>query len=546
MTKQIINVPDLGGADEVEVIEVCVAVGDIIKKEDSLLVLESDKASMEVPSPYAGKVIALLVKEGDKLKQGAAILEVEVEQQGEAVKAEPVLENAADQKAPAKDSSKQESPAKPAPVVVVQSANEVIAVPDIGTTDAVQVIEICVKAGDVVAEGDSLIVLESDKASMEVPSPKSGKVLAIKIQEGASVKQGDAILELQVEGTVAVVEANPSAAVPAAKEAAPQLTEPKQVTEQYKTITGMTENRPTGEVYAGPAVRKMAREIGLDLVLVPGSGPRGRIQKEDVKAFIKDALKNRSAGNAASGAGIPAIPEIDFSQFGDIRVEALTKLHKLTAANMHRSWLNVPHVTQFDEVDITEMEEFRNSMKAEAEKAGVKLTPLAFILKACAAALKANEKFNASLHADGNNIVYKNYVHIGIAVDTPAGLMVPVIRDVDKKSLLELAAESNELAQKAKDRKLKPMEMQGGCFTISSLGSMGGTGFTPIVNAPEVGILGVSKLDIKPRWNGKEFEPRKMLPLCLSYDHRAVNGADAGKFMVFLNNAMSDIRRLSL
>ncbi len=541
MTKQIINVPDLGGADEVEVIEVCVAVGDVIKKEDSLLVLESDKASMEVPSPYAGKVISLLVKEGDKLKQGAAILEVEVEQGSETVKSEPVPEK------PTAPSKPEAATKQAVPVAAVQSVNEIIAVPDIGTTDAVQVIEICVKVGDVVADGDSLIVLESDKASMEVPSPKKGKVLAIKIKEGDSVKQGDAILELQVEGTAAALEASPSAAMPSAKAAAPQLTEPKQVTEQYKTITGMTENRPTGEVYAGPAVRKMAREIGLDLVLVPGSGPRGRIQKEDVKAFIKDALKNRStAGNAVSGAGIPAIPEIDFSQFGEIRVEALTKLHKLTAANMHRSWLNVPHVTQFDEVDITEMEEFRNGMKTEAEKAGVKLTPLAFILKACAAALKANEKFNASLHADGVNMVYKSYVHIGIAVDTPAGLMVPVIRDVDKKSLLELAAESNELAQKAKERKLKPSEMQGGCFTISSLGSMGGTGFTPIVNAPEVGILGVSKLDIKPRWNGKEFEPRKMLPLCLSYDHRAVNGADAGKFMVFLNNAMSDIRRLSL
>jgi pyruvate dehydrogenase E2 component (dihydrolipoamide acetyltransferase) len=406
-----------------------------------------------------------------------------------------------------------------------------------------------VKPGDVIAEGDSLVVLESDKASMEVPAPKAGKVLALKVKEGDSIKQSDFIVELQVDGGAVAAPVAPSLPTPAL-DARQGIVEPQQVREQNIPVTGMTESRPTGDVYAGPAVRKMAREIGLDLVLVPGSGPRGRIQKDDVKAFIKDALKNKLptavSAVAASGMGIPPVPEIDFSQFGDVRIEPLSKMHKVTAANMHRSWLNVPHVTQFDEADITDLEEFRNNIKAEAEKAGVKLTPLPFLLKACAAALKANPKFNASLHADGENIVYKNYVHIGIAVDTPAGLMVPVIRDVDKKSLFELAAESSDLAQKAKERKLKPAEMQGGCFTISSLGSMGGTGFTPIVNAPEVGILGVSKLDIKPRWNGKEFEPRKMLPLCLSYDHRAVNGADAGKFMVFLNNVMSDIRRLTL
>jgi pyruvate dehydrogenase E2 component (dihydrolipoamide acetyltransferase) len=538
MTKEIIHVPDLGGADEVEVIEICVAVGDMIKKDDSLLVLESDKASMEVPSPQAGKVISVLVKEGDKLQQGAAIFEIETEASASVVAATPVAE-----KAPIENPVKQ--PVVTAPEKNTQASTEAIAVPDIGTTDAVQVIEVCVKVGDVLAEGDSLLVLESDKASMEIPSPKAGKVLAIKVQEGASVKQGDAILDLQVEG-VSVKQEKPPLPMPA-EEARQVMTEPKQVSEKYQTITGMTENRPTGDVHAGPAVRKMAREIGLDLVMVPGSGPRGRIQKSDVKAFIKDALKNKlPTAQVTSGSGIPAIPTVDFSQFGEITIEPLTKLHKVTAANMHRSWLNVPHVTQFDEADITDLEEFRNGLKAEAEKAGVKITPLPFLLKACAAALKANPKFNASLSADGENLVYKNYVHIGIAVDTPAGLMVPVIRDVDKKSLFELAAESNELAQKAKERKLKPVEMQGGCFTISSLGGMGGTGFTPIVNAPEIGILGVSKLDIKPRWNGKEFEPRKMLPLCLSYDHRAVNGADAGKFMVFLNNAMSDIRRLVL
>lgn len=545
MTKEIIKVPDLGGADEVEVIEVCVAVGDMIKLDDSLLVLESDKASMEVPSPLAAKVTAVLVKEGDKLKQGAAIFEVEIEATLEAtvVPEKVVSEVSVAQVA--------ETVAEPVPVttpVAVSSISELIAVPDIGTTDEVQVIEVCVKVGDDVKEGDSLIVLESDKASMEIPSPKAGKITAIKTKEGASLKQGDAILELLVAGNAISVSA--PAVVAAAPEAKRIITEPKEVIEQHQPVIGMTESRPTAEVYAGPAVRKMAREIGLDLVLVPGSGPRGRIQKDDVKAFIKSTLKNKSPASAANQAGsamgIPTIPEIDFSQFGDVKIEALSKMHKVTATNMHRSWLNVPHVTQFDEADITELEAFRASIKVEAEKAGVKITPLPFILKACVAALKANPKFNASLHANGEDIVYKNYFHIGIAVDTPAGLMVPVIRDVDKKSIYELAAESNELAQKAKERKLKPAEMQGGCFTISSLGSMGGTGFTPIVNTPEIGILGISKLDIKPRWNGKEFEPRKMLPLCLSYDHRAVNGADAGKFMVFINNALTDIRRLVL
>lgn len=542
MSKEIVTVPDLGGADEVEVIEVCVKVGAVISKDESLLVLESDKASMEVPSPLAGKVVSIKVKEGDKVRQGAAILEVEVEAAvAQAVPQEvPVIVDA-----PKPEATTVETVKAVAPPIV--SSNEIVYVPDIGTTDAVQLIEVCVKVGDAVREGDSLVVLESDKASMEVPAPKAGTVVALKVQEGASIRQGDAILELQVEAAAVATLADVPALPTPALDAKQGFTEPRQVSEQYKPVTGMTENRPTGDVYAGPAVRKMAREIGLDLAIVPGTGPRGRISKDDVKAFIKDALKNKlPAAPVAGGMGIPSVPEIDFSQFGPIGIEPMSKLHKVTAANMHRSWLNVPHVTQFDEADITDLEEFRNSIKAEAEKAGVKLTPLPFLLKACVAALKANPKLNASLHADGENVVYKNYYHIGIAVDTPAGLMVPVIRDVDKKSLFELAAESAELAQKAKERKLKPAEMQGGSFTISSLGSMGGTGFTPIVNTPEVAILGVSKLDIKPRWNGKEFEPRKMLPLCLSYDHRAVNGGDAGKFMVFLNAALTDIRRLVL
>jgi len=299
------------------------------------------------------------------------------------------------------------------------------------------------------------------------------------------------------------------------------------------------------EVYAGPAVRKLAREFGVDLTAVKGSGPRHRILKEDLQSFVKSSLRS-GAPMATGGSGIPPIPAVDFAAFGEVEIQPLTKMDKLTAASMQRSWLNVPHVTQFDEADITDMEIFRAELKAEAAQRGVKLTPLPFLLKACATALKDNPRLNASLAADGENIVYKQYVHIGMAVATPAGLLVPVIRDVDQKNLWELAAETAELAQKAKERKLKPNEMQGGCFTISSLGSMGGTGFTPIVNAPEVAILGVSKLAVKPVWNGEEFEPRKMLPLALSYDHRTVNGADGGSFMTQVVSILADIRRLLL
>ncbi len=551
MATEIIKVPDLGGADEVEVIEICVAAGDVIAAEDSLLVIESDKASMEIPAPAAGKVLSVLVKEGDTVKEGEAILELEiaVEEQSKITSAteKPKSESDPDHSLDKSDKAVLATQDE----VISSSTVELIKVPDIGGSDAVELIEICVAVGDVVNEGDSLVVLESDKASMEIPSPLGGTVVSLKAEEGTSVREGDALLELEVHGEggeviVPVVVSDTPMPTPA-EDAQKGFSEPIQVSEQFQPVTGMTEGRPSSIVHAGPAVRKMAREIGLDLVMVPGSGPKGRIQKIDVKTFIKDALQNKvPAAVATTGAGIPAIPEIDFSRFGEITIEKLSKMHKVTSANMHRSWLNVPHVTQFDEVDITDLEGFRKDLKSEAEQVGVKVTPLPFLLKACAAALKANPKFNASLHADGENMVFKNYIHIGIAVDTPAGLMVPVIRDVDKKSIFELAAESAELAQKAKDRKLKPDEMQGGCFTISSLGSMGGTGFTPIVNAPEVGILGVSKLDIKPRWNGSEFEPRKMLPLSLSYDHRAVNGADAGKFMVFLNSVLADVRRLAL
>lgn len=551
MTIEKIKAPDLGGADDVEVIEICVKVGDEVAAEDSLVVLESDKASMEVPSPMAGKVSRILLKEGDSLSEGGDILELEVSSAAEPLtEAEPAHEETAKQAlAETNDiASTQTSEATTSATSV-----EVIHVPDLGGADEVEVIEVCVSVGDEVAENDSLLVLESDKASMEIPAPFSGKILSLKLKEGDKVSVAQVLGEMEVSAAQLAPAAEPAIAPAPAQEA---QTAPKTIAavEEQRRAQKVNERisdlSPSESVYAGPAVRKLARELGVDLAQVTGTAPKGRIVKEDVQNYVKN-LVQRKGGAAASatvtsGAGIPAIPEVDFTKFGEVDVQAMSKLHKITSANMHRSWLNVPHVTQFDDADITDLEAFRKGMKAEAERKGVKLTPLPFLLKAAAAALLAEPRFNASISHDGESMVYKKYVHIGIAVDTPAGLVVPVLRDVDKKNLWQLAAETAELAQKAKDRKLKPAEMQGGCFTISSLGGIGGTGFTPIVNAPEVGILGVSKLATKPVWNGSEFEPRSMLPLALSYDHRAVNGADAGRFLTYLSAALADIRRLLL
>ncbi len=547
--KETIAVPDIGTDEAVDVIEIAVAVGDTIKPEDTLIVLESDKASMEVPSPAAGKIVEIKVKVGDKVTQGAPILVVET-----GVIATAETKNAtkdAAKKAPAKTA---EAPAEK-PVakkntgpVASKNSIETIDVPDIGGSENVDVIEVNVATGAQLAEGDTMIVLESDKASMEVPAPKAGIVRALKIKVGDKVSAGSPILELEISTPATNAAASSTATVDKSAATSAPAAEIKSAT--ATPAPSIASNAPpkvvvaSGEVYAGPAVRKYARESGIDLTKVKGTGPKNRIQREDLKAFIKNLIENR--GSATSGSGIPPIPDIDFAKFGEIEVQPLSKLSKLTATNMHRSWLNLPHVTQFDDADITELENFRASLKDDADKRGVKVTPLPFLLKACAIALRAHPKFNSSLLNDGEHIVFKKYAHIGIAVDTPAGLMVPVVRDVDRKSIWELAAETAELSQKAKDRKLKPDEMQGGCFTISSLGNIGGTGFTPIINAPEVAILAVSKLAVKPQWNGKEFVPRKMLPLSLSYDHRVVNGADAGRFFTFLTELLADIRRLVL
>ncbi|WP_370981544.1 pyruvate dehydrogenase complex dihydrolipoyllysine-residue acetyltransferase [Agaribacterium sp. ZY112] len=523
-----VSVPDLGGADSVDLIEMCVAVGDEVAEGDSLIVLESDKASMDIPAPAAGKVLSISVKEGDKLSQGDAIL---VLASGDAAPAEAA--------APAAPEA-----AAPAPAA---SAELAVDVPDIGGSENVDVIEICVAEGDEVNEGDSLIVLESDKASMDIPSPASGKVLSLHIKEGDKVSQGSAILVMQAEGQAPAATPAP---VTSGASPAPQLAHvsPEPVKHDRTVEASPKEIQSSGsEVYAGPASRKLAREMGVDLTLVQGTGPRGRISKDDIKAYVKLALQSKASGPAvAIGSGIPTPPEVDYSQFGEIELQKMSKIKQLTAEAMTRNWLNIPRVTQFDDADITDVEAFRKGMKAEAEKAGVKLTPMPFIIKAAAAALQAEPSFNVAMHNDGEHIIQKKFIHIAIAVDTPRGLMVPVIRDVDQKGVYQIAQELIELAGKARDGKLKPNEMQGGCFTISSLGPIGGTGFTPMVSTTEAGILGVSKAAMKPIWDGKEFQPRLMLPLSLSYDHRAVNGSDAGRFLTYLSAVLGDVRRLLL
>ena len=530
-------VPDLSGAEDVDVIEVLVKAGDTIAEGDSLIALETDKASMEVPAPKGGVVKAVHISEGGKVNEGDLLLDLEV------AGAAPAEAPAA--AAPVSDPAPAAAPA----AAPVSGGIENVLVPDLSGATDVDVIEVLVKDGDTIAEGDSLIALETDKASMEVPAPKGGVVKSMKIKEGDKVNEGDLLLELEVVGAAPAAEpaaATPAPTAPSAAAPAPAAA-PAKAAATTDLVALEQKNR---SVHAGPAVRAIAREFGVDLTLVSGSGRKGRIVKEDVQAYVKGALKKLAeapaGGTVTGGSGIPAIPAVDFSKFGEIEKVKLSKIDKITRDNMSRCWLNIPHVTQFDDADITELEAFRKEMKDEAAKQGVKLTPLPFLIKAAAVCLSRHQKFNASLDADGEHIVYKKYVNIGIAVDTPNGLMVPVIKDADKKSIYELSLEANELAAKAKDRKLKPNEMQGACFTISSLGGIGGTGFTPIVNAPEVAILGVSKADIKPRWNGKEFEPRLMLPLCLSYDHRAINGGDAGRFLTEMNGLLSDVRRLLL
>ncbi|EIO3983479.1 pyruvate dehydrogenase complex dihydrolipoyllysine-residue acetyltransferase [Vibrio vulnificus] len=522
-------VPDIGG-DEVEVTEILVAVGDSIAEEQSLLTVEGDKASMEVPAPFAGTLKEIKVAAGDKVSTGSLVMIFEVAGSGAAAPA-PVAAAA-----PA---------AAPAASGAGTPERKEVNVPDIGG-DEVEVTEIMVAVGDTVTEEQSLITVEGDKASMEVPAPFAGTVKEIKVAAGDKVSTGSLIMVFEVAGAAPAPAAPAQAAAPAAAPAAKPAAAP--------AATEFEENNDYA--HASPVVRRLAREFGVNLAKVKGSGRKSRILKEDVQAYVKDALKRLESGAvaAASGKGDGAAlgllpwPKVDFSKFGETEVQPLSRIKKISGANLHRNWVMIPHVTQWDNADITELENFRKEQNAiEAKKdSGMKITPLVFIMKAAAKALEAFPAFNSSLSDDGESLILKKYVNIGIAVDTPNGLVVPVFKDVNKKGIYELSEELMVVSKKARAGKLTAADMQGGCFTISSLGGIGGTAFTPIVNAPEVGILGVSKSEIKPVWNGKEFAPCLQLPLSLSYDHRVIDGAEGARFITYLNECLSDIRRLVL
>ncbi|KQA18454.1 pyruvate dehydrogenase complex dihydrolipoyllysine-residue acetyltransferase [Vibrio metoecus] len=523
-----VQVPDIGG-DEVEVTEIMVKVGDVVAEEQSLITVEGDKASMEVPAPFAGTVKEIKIAAGDKVSTGSLIMVFEVA--GAAPVAAPVQAAA-----PA---------AAAAPAV---AALKEVQVPDIGG-DEVTVTEIMVNVGDSISEEQSLITVEGDKASMEVPAPFAGTLKEIKVAAGDKVKTGSLIMVFEVAGAAPVaapVQASAPAAAPA-QAAAPAAAAPAASGE-------FQENHEYS--HASPVVRRLAREFGVNLAKVKGSGRKNRILKEDVQSYVKEALKRLESGAQAtvSGKGDGAAlgllpwPKVDFSKFGETEVQPLSRIKKISGANLHRNWVMIPHVTQWDNADITELEKFRqeqNAMEAKRDT-GMKITPLVFIMKAAAKALEAFPAFNSSLSDDGESLILKKYVNIGIAVDTPNGLVVPVFKDVNKKGIYELSKELAEVSKKARGGKLTAADMQGGCFTISSLGGIGGTAFTPIVNAPEVAILGVSKSEMKPVWNGKEFAPRLQLPLSLSYDHRVIDGAEGARFITYLNECLSDIRRLVL
>ncbi|MGN6234689.1 dihydrolipoyllysine-residue acetyltransferase [Dyella sp.] len=554
------RVPDIGG-DKVPVIEILIKVGDRVEKEQSLITLESDKATMEVPAPFAGVVKELKVALGDEVAEGTVIAMIEAEGAAAAPAPTPAP-------APAPAPAKAEAPAKSAPTPAPAAASSGVRearVPDIGGFDGVPVIEILVQVGDTVSKDQGLVTLESDKATMEVPAPFAGVVKELKLKVGDEVSEGSLIALIQAAGESAPAAAPAAAGMPVAQ-GGPKVQEQPSPIAARGVLPG---NVPEGDVppqarppfdakivmpgdapYASPAIRAFARELGVDVSQVKGSGRGGRIQREDVSAYVKHALASGArpvqGAPVAAGGGLNLLPwpKVDFAKFGEIEEKPLSRIQKISGANLARNWAMIPHVTQHEDADITELEAFRK--KLGEENKDLKITPLVFQMKAVVAALKQFPQFNASLDETGEKLVLKKYFHIGIAVDTPDGLVVPVIRDVDKKGLLDLARELGEISKKARDKKLGPADMSGGCFSISSLGGIGGTAFTPIVNAPEVAILGVSKAAMKPVWNGKEFAPRLMLPLSLSYDHRVIDGALAARFAAFLAQQLGDIRRLLL
>ncbi len=541
-----VAVPDIGEDGEVDVIDVLVAVGDVIEAEDGLITLETDKATMDVPSTHAGTVKEVFISNGDKVKQGTLVIKLETS--GGSVVAEtaapaPVAEAAPVASAPV---------AQAAAPVATESAIIDIVVPDIGEDGEVDIIDVLVAVGDEINEEDGLITLETDKATMDVPSTHAGTVKEVLVSTGGKVKKGTLVIKLETSSGAPIAPVPvETPAVVSAPVTAP-TTKAKSAPVPHHPQAGT--HKAVGAIYTSPSIRRVAREFGVDLTLVKGTGRKGRILKEDVQSYVKYELsrpKANAGSSVAAGEGglqVVSAKAIDFSKFGEIETKALSRIQKISGPFLHRNWVTIPHVTQFDEADITNVEAFRKEQNVvcEKQKLGFKITPLVFILKAAADALRAYPTFNSSLSEDGESLILKKYIHIGVAVDTPNGLVVPVVRDVDKKGIYELSRELLEISVKAREGKLKAADMQGGCFTISSLGGIGGTAFTPIVNAPEVAILGVSKSEMKPKWNGKDFEPKLMLPLSMSYDHRVIDGALAARFTVHLAGVMSDIRKLVL
>ena len=540
-----IKVPDIGDFKEVEVIEVLVSVGDTIKAEQSLITVESDKASMEIPASQGGVVKSISVKVGDKVAEGTVVLEVEAA----GAAAAPAAAPAAAAPAKAAEAAKPAAAAAPAPAA---SAGPVeIQVPDIGDFKEVEVIEVMVAVGDTIKAEQSLITVESDKASMEIPASQGGVVKEVKVKVGDKVAKGSVVVVVEGSAPAAAAPAQAAAAAPAPKAEAPAPAAPAAAPAARPAPAAALEDanlKPGQLPHASPSVRKFARELGVNLSKVKGSGPKDRITADDVRAFVKQALAAPAAvgGGSADGAALGLLPwpKVDFTKFGPIEAKPLSRIKKISGANLHRNWVMIPHVTNNDEADITDLEALRVTLNKENEKSGIKVTMLAFLIKAVVAALKKFPEFNASL--DGDNLVLKQYYHIGFAADTPNGLVVPVIRDADKKGILQIAQEMTDLSKKARDGKISPADMQGGCFSISSLGGIGGTSFTPIINAPEVAILGVSRSSHKPVWDGKQFVPRLIVPLSLSYDHRVIDGAAAARFNAYLGALLADFRRIAL
>ena len=564
MTDKEVRIPDLGGADSVDVIEICVKVGDRIQKEDSLIVVESDKATIEVPAPFDGEVSKLIVNVGDSIGEGdlMLMLAVECDDSGTPASTDPesvqevnvesneVANTTANTSANITANITTPDATKTSAVQTTETCIKTILVPDIGGSENVEVIELNIAVGDTVAIEDTTVVLETDKATMEVPCPEEGTVKELLVSVGDKVSEGSELFRLEV--TVSVDTANTDASNVDGNVTSGNASSNQDV----KAAPEMKKESPapaapvlttsTKTVHAGPAVRRLSRELGVDLAKVVATGPKNRILKDDVFGFVKQTMTDKSQVVVAEGTGLPVLPKIDFSKFGEIEEQALSRINKVSASNLHRSWVNIPHVTQFDEADVTELEVFRKAEAGAYKEQGIKLTLLAFMVKACAKALKAFPRFNSSLSQDGETLIMKQYCHIGIAVDTPNGLVVPVIRDADKKSILDIAEDMQILSAKARDKKLSPNDMQGGCFSISSLGGIGGTAFTPIVNWPEVAILGLSRSQMKPVYQQDEFVPRLMLPMSLSYDHRVIDGAQAARFTRYLADQISDIRRLLL